>query len=234
MIKIGGLQKMTLIDYPGKIAATVFLAGCNFKCGYCHNPDLVLNNPGQELISEEEFFSFLKKRKGLLDGICISGGEPLCQEEKELLGFLQKIKKLGYLIKLDTNGFNFPLLKKIVGHKGLIDYIAMDVKASLDRYGELTNIKNDFSNIEKSIKLIMTNDIDYEFRTTALPAFHELGGFEKILQMIRGAKNFYIQNFNNRQTLNPRFNTEATYKPTDLEKMKELAQKYVEHCEIRT
>ncbi len=225
---------MTLIDYPGKVAATVFLVGCNFKCGYCHNPDLVLNNPDHELISKEEFFNFLKKRNGLLDGICISGGEPLCQEEREFLEFLHKIKKLGFLIKLDTNGFNWPFLKKIIEDKGLLDYIAMDVKASLDRYGELTNIKNDFSNIAKSIKLIMTSGLDYEFRTTVLPAFHDLGGFEKVLQLIKGAKNFYIQNFNNRKTLDSRFNTEATYKPTDLDKMKELAQKYVEHCEIRT
>lgn len=225
---------MTLIDYPGKVAATVFLVGCNFKCSYCHNPDLVQPDPNQELILEEEFFNFLKKRKGLLDGICISGGEPLCQDEKELVEFFKKIKKLGFLIKLDTNGFNYPFLKKIIEHKDLIDYIAMDVKASLDRYGELTNIKNDFSNIEKSIKLLMASGIDYEFRTTVLPAFHDLGGFEKVLELIRGAKNFYIQNFNNRQTLDPRFNTEAIYKPTELDKMRELALQYVQHCEIRS
>ena len=232
-IKIGGLQKMTLIDYPGKVAATVFLVGCNFKCGYCHNPDLVRETSGQEFISEKDFFDFLEKRKGLLDGICISGGEPLCQDEKELIEFFKKITKLGFLIKLDTNGFNWPLLKKMIERQGLIDYIAMDVKASLDRYGELTNTKNDFSNIAKSIKLIMKCGIDYEFRTTVLPAFHDWGGFEKILRLINGAKNFYIQKFNNRQTLDPRFNAETTYKPTDLDKMRELALKYVQHCEIR-
>lgn len=233
MIKIGGLQKMTLIDYPGKVGATVFLVGCNFRCGYCHNLDLVDGSDERETISQDDFFAFLEKRKGLIDGICISGGEPLCNSETDLLNFFQKIKKMGFLIKLDTNGFNFLLLKKLLAQKDLIDYVAMDVKASLDRYGELTNIKNDFSNIEKSIKLIMDSKIDYEFRTTVLPKFHDLAGFEKLLKMITGAKKFYIQNFSNRRTLDPRYNLELNFKYPELEKMRTLALKYVQNCEIR-
>lgn len=225
---------MTLIDYPGKVAATVFLVGCNFKCGYCHNPDLVRQTPGQEFISEKDFFAFLEKRKGLLDAICVSGGEPLCNDEKELADFLHKIKKAGFLVKLDTNGFNFSLLEKLLAKKGLIDYVAMDVKASLDRYGELTNIKNDFRNIEKSIKLIMDSGIDYEFRTTVLPKFHDFTGFENLLKMVSGAKKFCIQNFSNRRTLDPRYNLETVFRYPELEKMRDLALKYVKQCEIRS
>jgi pyruvate formate lyase activating enzyme len=233
MIKIGGIQKMTLIDYPGKIAATVFLVGCNFRCGYCHNPDLVSPAKEQEFFSVKDFFNFLEKRKGLLDGVCVSGGEPLCNDEKDLLDFFQKIKKLGFLIKLDTNGYNFSLLKKLIEKKGLIDYIAMDIKVPLDKYSELTKTKGDFENIQRSIELIMKSKIDYEFRVTVLPKFHAGAEFDKLLSMISGAKILYLQNFRNGNTLDEKFKEELSFKPSEIENMKQTALKFVEHCEIR-
>ncbi|MDD5341358.1 MAG: anaerobic ribonucleoside-triphosphate reductase activating protein [Patescibacteria group bacterium] len=233
MIKIAGLQKMTLIDYPGKVAAIVFLAGCNFRCGYCHNSELVQPDGEKDFFSEQDFFNFLKKRKGLLDGVCITGGEPLCHEEKELAEFFKKIKGLGFLIKLDTNGYNFLTLKNLVAKKGLIDYIAMDVKVPLDKYGELTSLDGDFENIQKSIDLIMKSDVDYEFRTTILPKFHSGFEFEKLLCLIKEAKILYLQNFRNRKTLDEKYGKELAFKSGDLERMKELALKFVKKCEIR-
>jgi pyruvate formate lyase activating enzyme len=233
MVKIAGLQKMTLIDYPDKIAATVFLAGCNFRCGYCHNPAVVQPAKSQEFLSENDFFAFLEKRRGLLEGVCISGGEPLCYSEKDLFSFLQKIKNLGFLIKLDTNGYNFSLLKKLIKEKNLLDYIAMDVKASLDKYGELTNTNLDFENIKKSIALIMQSGLDYEFRTTVLPKFHDPAEFKKLLKLIEGAKKFCLQNFRNKNTLDPAYKKEPSFKSADLERMKNLALKFVKNCEIR-
>ncbi len=230
MIKIAGLQKMTLIDFPGKIAASVFLAGCNFRCGYCHNPEIVEINPETELISLPEFFTFLNKRQGLLEGICISGGEPLIHQD--LPEFLKQIKDLGYLIKLDTNGFNFELLKKIID-QGLIDYIAMDIKSSLANYSKVTNTRADFNNILQSIKAIMASGLDYEFRTTVLPKFHNEREIEKIGQMIKGASQYYLQNFNNHKTLDPDFRNERQFTPKELEEFKQVALKHVKNCEIR-
>src|SRR4030042_5625140 len=144
MLKIGGLQKMTLLDYPGKIAATIFLAGCNFRCGFCHNPDLVQQKENKNYITVKEVLDFLIKRRGLLDAVCISGGEPLLNQD--LPDFFKKIKALGYLIKLDTNGSNFAVLNDIINNK-LVDYIAMDIKCSLDKYPEITRIKFNLNNI---------------------------------------------------------------------------------------
>jgi len=230
MIKIGGLQKVTLIDYPGHLAATLFLAGCNFRCGFCHNPDLVEIKHGQDFIAAKEILDFLQKRKGLLDAVCISGGEPLIQPE--LKNFLSEIKALGYLIKLDTNGFNPVFLKDLIAQK-LIDYIAMDIKVSIGRYQAVTNIKSDFKNIEESIQLILAGNLPYEFRTTVLPKFHNLKEMEKIGQMIAGAANYYLQNFRNQKTLDPVFAKEPAFTVSELEKLKQTALKYVKNCQIR-
>ncbi|MCX6745565.1 MAG: anaerobic ribonucleoside-triphosphate reductase activating protein, partial [Candidatus Parcubacteria bacterium] len=149
-IKIGGLQKLTLLDYPGKIAANIFLAGCNFRCGFCHNPDLVIIKPEANFITASEVLDFLHKRKGVLEGVCIGGGEPLLQPS--LKGFLRQIKDLGYLVKLDTNGFNYDFLKDLLDNK-LVDYIAMDIKASFSQYEKVTGLKSDFKTIKQSIEL---------------------------------------------------------------------------------
>jgi len=232
MIKIAGLQKVTLIDYPGHVAATVFLAGCNFRCGYCHNPELVEIKPKGIYLEEKEVFEYFKKRKKLLDGVCISGGEPLLNQEKDLINFLQKIKDLGFLIKLDTNGYNSSLLQKII-EKKLVDYIAMDIKANLGQYQQVTNAKVDLENIKKSIELIKQSGLDYEFRTTVLPKFHNLAAIEEIAKLISGAKNYCLQNFRNRKTLDPAYHFERSFRDLELEKMKQIAEKYVQKCEIR-
>ena len=229
-IKIGGLQKVTLIDYPGHLAATLFLAGCNFHCGFCHNPDLVEIKSGHEFITDKEILDFLQKRKGLLDAVCISGGEPLLQPD--LKDFLSKIKALGYLIKLDTNGFNPVFLKELMANN-LINYIAMDIKASIGKYGEVTNVKSDFKNIGESIKIILSGNLPSEFRTTVLPKFHSPEEMEKIGQMIVGAQNYYLQNFRNQKTLDPAFANEPACTDSELEKLKKVALKYVKNCQIR-
>jgi pyruvate formate lyase activating enzyme len=230
MIRIAGLQKMTLMDYPGKVAATVFLGGCNFRCRFCHNPEIVEMKPGQETISEQEFFDFLKSRQGLLTGVCISGGEPLVNPD--LPEFLKKIKDLGFSLKLDTNGLNFPLLNEILA-QNLLDYFAMDIKASLGSYPKVTNVKSDFNNIEKSIKAIMGSGLGYEFRTTVLPRFHDEAEIEKMAQLIKGAKKYYLQNFRNQKTLDPRLKEDNCFTEAQLKAFKEIASKYVEICEIR-
>jgi pyruvate formate lyase activating enzyme len=230
MIRIAGLQKMTLMDYPGKVAAAVFLGGCNFRCGFCHNPEIVDMKPGQETISEQEFFDFLKSRQGLLEGVCVSGGEPLVNPE--LPEFLKKIKDLGFSLKLDTNGLNFPLLKEILD-LNILDYVAMDIKASLETYPKITKIKADFNNIEQSIKAIMGSGLGYEFRTTVMPRFHNEDEIEKMAQMIKGAKKYYLQNFRNQRTLDPSFKEDNCFTEAQLKAFKEIAGKYVEICEIR-
>jgi pyruvate formate lyase activating enzyme len=229
-IRIAGLQKMTLMDYPGKVAASVFLAGCNFHCGFCHNPEIVEMSPDQAVISEQEFFDFLKLRQGLLDGVCVSGGEPLIYSE--LPEFLKKIKELGYAVKLDTNGLNYAGLKRILEQQ-LVDYIAMDIKSSLENYPKVTNKKSDFSNILKSIQAIMASGFDYEFRTTVMPRFHNEAEIEKIAQMIKGAKKYYLQNFRNQKTLDPSFGEDNCFTETQLQALRNLANNFVEICEIR-
>lgn len=221
---------MTLMDYPGKVAAAVFLAGCNFRCGFCHNPEIVEVKPGQPIISEEDFFDFLKSRQGLLDGVCVSGGEPLVNSD--LPEFLKKIKTLGFSLKLDTNGLNFPLLKEILA-QDLLDYVAMDIKASLETYPKITKIKADFTNIEQSIKAIMASGLGYEFRTTVMPRFHNEEEVEKMAQLIKGAKKYCLQNFRNQKTLDPLFQNEKCFTEAQLKAFKEIGGKYVDVCEIR-
>ena len=168
-MKIAGLQKMTLLDYPGKVACTVFLSGCNFRCPFCHNSGL-LEGAQEELISQEELLSFLKKRVGLLDGVCITGGEPTLQ--RDLPQLLEAIKALGYLVKLDTNGSNPQMLAQLL-EQDLVDYVAMDVKNSPERYGETAGIPNMLlENTEQSLRLLLGGSVDYELRTTCVEEFH--------------------------------------------------------------
>ncbi len=196
-MKISGLQKMTLLDYPGKIAATVFTAGCNFRCPYCHNATLVLNPDAEETISEEEFFDFLSKRKNFLEGVCITGGEPLMQ--KDLGAFISKIKEMGFFVKLDTNG-SFPdkLIELVEG--GLIDYVAMDIKNAPGSYASTAGLdpeksKSVVAAVDRSISYLLTEPTDYEFRTTVVSGYHTKADFTAIGKWIRGAKRYYLQKF---------------------------------------
>ncbi|HLC57053.1 MAG TPA: anaerobic ribonucleoside-triphosphate reductase activating protein, partial [Candidatus Nanoarchaeia archaeon] len=168
-MQISGLQKLTLIDYPKKLACTIFLQGCNFRCGFCHNPELVLPGRIAEKYSAEQVLEFLQSRKQYLEAVCITGGEPLL--DPEVLTFIAGIKALGYLVKLDTNGSNPGLLQKAL-EKNLIDYIAMDIKSCKDDYDLLTSIETDLQKIEQSMRIIMHSNLDYEFRTTVIKGYH--------------------------------------------------------------
>lgn len=190
---IHGLQKLTLLDYPGKTACTIFLGNCNFRCPYCHNQDLVLTPFNMNPISEDTLFAFLKKRQGLLDGVCITGGEPLLHGD--LLPLLSSIRDLGFSIKLDTNG-SFPdRLEKYV-RMGLLDYVAMDIKNSIHQYQKTTACTSiDLSSINKSVQFLLSGKIEYEFRTTMVKEFHEEKDFLSIGQWISGAKRYFLQKF---------------------------------------
>ena len=189
---IEGLQKTTLLDFPGLVACTVFAHGCNLRCPFCHNAGLVVRKP-ENIISQEELGEFLKKRKGILDGVCLTGGEPLAQ--KDAIEFIEFLKSFGYKIKLDTNGF-FPERLKEAIDKGLVDYIAMDIKSSPEGYATAVGIDGiDITPAMESVKLIMSSGVDYEFRTTAVKGLHLVSDFERIGEWISGAKRYFIQQF---------------------------------------
>jgi len=184
---------MTLLDYPGKVAATVFTGGCNFRCPYCHNASLVLNDRNVHDISEEVFFDFLAKRKGLLDGVCISGGEPLLQ--REIDRFISEIRSLGFLVKLDTNGSVPSKLRELFGD-GLIDYVAMDIKNSPAGYARTAGTTEDIlPNVKQSVAFLLAGHVEYEFRTTVVKGFHTKEDFAAIGEWIQGARRYFLQNF---------------------------------------
>lgn len=190
-MKIAGLQKLTLLDFPGRTACTVFTHGCNLRCPFCHNASLVVGEG--DSVSEEELFAFLKKRQGILDGVAVTGGEPLLQPDIE--EFLTKIKALGYSVKLDTNGF-FPDKLRSLLNAGLVVFVAMDIKNSLNKYAATCGRRElDISPVLDSIELLKSGTVEYEFRTTAVKGFHTPEDFESIGRLIEGTKNYYIQNF---------------------------------------
>ena len=187
------LQKLTLLDYPDKVACTVFTAGCNFRCPFCHNASLVLPEQFSAAIDENDIISFLKKRKGVLDAVCITGGEPLLQPD--ILEFIKKIKNIGYLVKLDTNG-SFPDKLKEIVSSGVIDYVAMDIKNSEKNYAKTCGLeKFDFDSIKRSVDFLLSGPTGYEFRTTAVREFHNEQAFRDITTLISGAENYFIQNY---------------------------------------
>ncbi len=192
-MNIIGFQKMTLLDYPGKVACTIFTAGCNFRCPFCHNASLVTHIDNSNKISENEILDFLKKRQGLIDGVCITGGEPLLNDDIDL--FIKNIKDLGYLVKLDTNG-SFPeKLEKLI-NSGLIDYVAMDIKNCKEKYHITTDCENiNITNINKSVELLLKEKVDYEFRTTIVNELHTIDDVLLIGEWIKGAKRYFLQNF---------------------------------------
>jgi len=190
VMDIAGLQKLSLLDYPGKICCIVFTAGCNFRCPFCHNAAVVNNTLPQ--IPESEVLTFLEKRKNLLEGVCVSGGEPLLQSGLEQ--FLAKIKALGYAVKLDTNG-SFPDRFADLINANLIDYVAMDIKNTPQKYALTVGCGVDYSLIEQSAKIIMSSGINYELRTTLVKQIHTPADIEQIGQAFKGAKRFYLQNF---------------------------------------
>ena len=191
-MKIEGLQKLTLLDYPGRTACTIFTYGCNFRCPFCHNASLVTESSA-EFLREEEIFSFLQKRRNILDGVCVTGGEPLLQ--KDIASFLSRIKEIGYAVKLDTNG-SFPDKLKLLVEEHLVDYVAMDIKNSPARYAETIGVPVvDLAPIRESVAFLLKDPVDYEFRTTVTRNFHTKADFEEIARWIYGTKRYFLQNF---------------------------------------
>ena len=240
---IGGVQELTTLDFPGRLAAVVFALGCNFRCGYCHNPQFV-QCQGETLTSsipEEVFFKFLEKRKGKLEGVCISGGEPTLQSD--ILKFARKIKQAGFLVKLDTNGTRPAVLEKMIAEK-IVDFFAMDIKTSLSRYGEIINtfprssksgVGEDLliNEVKKSKEIIQNSGLPYEFRTTAVKGKHTKEVFEEIGEWLKGAETYFIQNFRNKKTLAEEYKNEEGFSEKELAEFKKLMGKYVKNCEIR-
>lgn len=219
---IGGLQKTSLLDFPEKIAAIVFTVGCNFRCGYCHNPELI--NGGAKI---EDVFEFLKTRQGKLDGVVITGGEPCLQ--KDLPEFIKQVKELGFAVKLDTNG-SFPeMLEKVLPD---LDYVAMDIKAPLEKYSQIVNVDVDTSKILKSIEILKNGGVDYEFRTTVVKSQLSFEDFEKIGQLIQGAPRYYLQKFVASKILDKSLENEKTYSTEEFERIIDILKPYVK-AEVR-
>lgn len=232
-MEIHGFQKLTLLDYPEHIAATVFTGGCNFRCPFCQNGDLVVNPEGQPLISEEEVLAVLRKRQGILQGVCITGGEPTLQ--KDLKDFILKVKALGYLVKLDTNGYRPEVLAELL-RENLLDYVAMDVKASLQNYAKVAGCPGmDLEKIQESIALLKGSSIAYEFRTTVVNGLHTLEEFEEIGKLLAGARAYYLQGFQESdRVLGLKSDAEmSAFEPEEMEQIANIARKYIDRVEIR-
>lgn len=230
-----GLQKTTLIDYPGKLACVVFLAGCNFRCPWCYSSELVLpiKIAKQPRISEKDFFDFLRERKGLLEGVVICGGEPTIN--KDLSQFIEKIKKLGFKVKLDTNGSNPEVLKNLIDLK-LIDYVAMDIKASFNNkaYSSLLGEGVTIDDIKKSVIILKNNNVDFEFRTTVVNSIHQKEEFIEIAKWIGGPNiKYYLQNFRAEKTIDPEFESIQPFRDEFLNKIVEEISPYFKDCHVR-
>ena len=228
-MKIHGLQKMTLLDFPGKVACTVFLGGCDLRCPFCHNAELI-DGTTPAVMEDGELLDFLEKRQGLLDGVAVTGGEPLLRGD-DLMRLAEKIRELGYPLKLDTNGTHPERLRKFID-AGLVSYVAMDIKNSPERYAETCGLREmDLAPVRESVSLLMEGRTDYEFRTTTTAELHDAESFRKIGEWIRGAKRYYLQKFTDRDTVP----FEGFHAPgeDEMQQYLSIARKYVPEAEIR-
>ena len=230
---ISGLQKMTLLDYPGRVACTVFLQGCNFRCPFCHNSELLGGN-GEAVMTDAELLAFLKKRQGILEGVCITGGEPTLQ--KELPDLLRRIKELGYPVKLDTNGYRPQVLRALV-EEGLVDYVAMDVKNGPDTYAETVGIPLEMSRIEQSLLFLLENKVPYELRTTVVHPLHSAASIQDMaqwLEKLQGKSRFrklFLQSFVDQDTV--LFGGLESPGDEKLEEYREILKNLAETVQIR-
>jgi len=226
---IKGIQKTSLVDYEPYTVSTIFTGGCNFRCPFCHNPSLVKGFDKLPDIKEDEVIDFLVSRKNWLDGICITGGEPLLH--KDLPAFVKKVKdKLGaeFKVKIDTNGTNPELLKQMID-SGIVDYIAMDYKAPIDKYETVIGVKTDIGKIKESLELIRNSKVDYEFRTTILPRLHSKEDIVQMAKELKGVKRYFLQNFKiGPDLLDADFKNEGEFNPQELEELKKLCSEFVE------
>lgn len=227
--KLAGLQKTTFIDYPEKIACIVFTQGCNFRCGYCHNPELFENK--EPVLSVPAFFEFLNKRKGKLDGVVITGGEPTLHG-KDLIEFIKEVKSLGFLVKLDTNGTHPDVLQELL-NENLLDYIAMDIKAPLTKYKTITQTDIDTKIIKKSIDMIMKSGVDYEFRTTIVKSQLSVEDLRQIGELIQGAKRYYMQKFLATKILDETLMSEESYTDEEFKNLRTILEEYVDFVDYR-
>lgn len=227
-MKIHGLQKMTLLDFPGRVACTVFLGGCDMRCPFCHNAELI-DGSAPPVMEEEELLAFLKKRQGLLEGVAITGGEPLLRPD--IISLAEKIRDLGYPMKLDTNGTHPDRLREIID-RGLAAYVAMDIKNSPDRYAVTAGVDTlDMGKIRESVSLLMEGRTDYEFRTTVVAELHDADSFRGIGEWIRGAKRYYLQKFTDRDTVP--FGGFHAPADNEMRAYAEIAREYVPSVELR-
>lgn len=224
---IGGIQRTSLLDFPDKISAIVFTQGCNFNCGYCHNPDLL--NSKKDIYSTDVFFEFLDKRKGKLDGVVITGGEATLQPD--LIPFIKEVKARGFLVKLDTNGYRPDVLEKALS---FVDYVAMDIKAPLEKYSEITKTEIDVQKIKKSINLLQTSNITYEFRTTVMKSQLNYEDFKKIGELIKGTENYFLQKFEAKTIINDEtLKNEVSYSNEEFNKIINLLKEYNINTKLR-
>lgn len=229
-MKIGGLQKVSLIDYPGKIGAVIFTQGCNFRCPYCHNPELVEQKLYRPCLPEKDILEFLTTRRGKLDAVTITGGEPTLHEG--LFSFIQKIRKLGFAVKLDSNGSRPDVLERLIREK-LLDYIAMDVKAPAEKYQNVVKVPVDIDAIRESIRIVLKANMPHEFRTTLVTSLLTQKDIAAIVREIAGAKRYVMQKFQPARTLNKTFLSEKICPDDELLKIKKQMEKYVPLIIIR-
>lgn len=228
-MSIHGLNKLTLLDYPGKVAATIFLGHCNFRCPFCHNADLVLDPSGQPVIEKEEVLKFLKKRQGILEGVCITGGEPTLYPELESL--IREIRALGYFVKLDTNGYRPTVLKQLAG-AGLLDMVAMDIKSDQAGYEEVSGVRGlDLERIKESVEFLMEGHVPYEFRTTVVKELHKEETFENIGKWIGGCEKYFLQCYKDSgRVIAPGFHA---YGMEEMEAFRQILLPYIKCVELR-
>ena len=227
---IGGIQKFSLIDYPGKTCAIIFTRGCNFRCRYCHNPELVIPEKYAPEIPLSQIYDFLESRRGKLDAVSITGGEPT--QHSDLIEVMKKIKNMGFLVKLDSNGSRPEMLEKIISKK-LVNYLAMDIKAPLEDYSKIMGWPVEVEKLKKSIELIINSGTDYEFRTTIVKSLTSKDDLRKIAKTIQGAKKYFLQKFIPTKMNDPRLKDESSYSDKELQELALELMVYVEYCDVR-
>lgn len=228
-MKIGGIQKLSLVDYPHHTAIALFTIGCNMRCGYCHNPELVLPERYADVIPEEDILLFLKSRVGKVEAVVISGGEPTMHDD--LPRFIRTVKSMGFLVKLDSNGTHPAMLRELLA-EGLIDFIAMDIKASMEQYQEVVARPISTEDIQESIALIKASGVDHEFRTTLVKSQVSREDLESIGKLVKGSPRYALQRFRPGRTLSPQFVYEQTYSDAEMLQLQALMRRYVKECVV--
>ena len=228
-VLVGGIQKLSLVDFPGHVAAALFTAGCNMRCGYCHNPELVLPERLAPSIPIDDIMLFLQSRVGRLDGVVVSGGEPTIHDD--LPELIRRIKALGYDVKLDSNGTRPEMIRQLIDDK-LIDFVAMDIKGPLEKYQTIAARPIDLDAVQETIALLISSGIGHEFRTTIVREQLEPSDFHKVGEMVRGAKRFALQHFQPGSTLAPQFEQASTFSEAEFQDAKTIMERYVDECVI--